>query len=208
MQNDPQFPFLSFGLTGLSPGTLEDVFHRAHAHARATAARGTAGAPTSPHGTGSTPTACPVSHVESSEETYDAGDEPLLEGSELLRAVREPIEWLLTLAHRLAAGDAEETAAVDRLRAAFHSRLAGRSIGVRMSDVLIVFALLVGALDPDVVHEGVTRTIADGVATLLTYEGVSLAAQLARIANSLPRTIHHARTPRQRRGRTPRSTPL
>ena len=207
MQNDPQFPFLSFGLTGLPLGALEDAFHRAHAQARATAARSTAGATRPPHGTADAPPACPVSHVEFSEP-HDVSDEPMLDGADLLRAVREPIEWLLTLAHRLAGGDAEEIAAVDRLRAAFHSRLAGRAIGVRMSDVLIVFALLVGALDPEIVHEGVTRTIADGVATLLSYEGVSLAAQLARIANSLPSAIHHARTPRQRRGRTPRSTPL
>jgi hypothetical protein len=147
-----------------------------------------------------------MSRTESTDE-LDPHNEPLLGGAELLRAAREPIEWLLTLAHRLAAGEPEETAAVDRMRAAFHSLLAGRAIGVRMSDVLIVFALLVGALDPGVVHEAVARTIADGVATLLTYEGVSLAAQLARIANSLPATVHHARASR-RRGRTPRSTPL
>ncbi|MGH9885701.1 MAG: hypothetical protein ACREBE_09245 [bacterium] len=205
MQNDPQFPFLSFGLTGL--GTLEDAFHRAHAHARATAARGTGCAPTPPHGAVGAQSVCPVSHASSSGEGHDATDEALLDGRELLRAVREPLEWLLTLAHRLAAGDSEEIAAIDRLRAAFHSRLAGNAIGIRMRDLLIAFALLVGALDADIVHEGVTRTIADGVSTLLTYEGVSLAAQLARIANSLPSVIH-AREPRHRRGRTQRSTPL
>src|SRR5690349_9122050 len=122
MQNDPQFPFLSVGCSGPWLGVVEDAFHRVHAHARATAARGTAGAPTT----------CPMSGSESPDEAHHAGEEPLLDGADLLSAVREPIEWLLTLAHRLAAGEAEEIAAVDRVRAAFHGRLAGRAIGVRM----------------------------------------------------------------------------
>jgi hypothetical protein len=197
MQNDPHLPFPTFGLTGQTLGSLDDAFRRAHAHARATA----------PHCSASTQTPRPVSHTESSEE-FDTNGEPLLDGAELLRAAREPIDWLLTLANRLSAGDPEEVAAVDRLRAAFHARLAGRAIGVRMSDVLIVFALLIGALDLTIVQESVTRSIADGVATLLTYEGVSLAAQVARIANSMPTTIDHGRAPRHRRARTPRSTPL
>lgn len=188
MQNDPQ-PFVP---SGLMAGTPEAAFHRAHARAPA------------PPGTTAAPTACPVLRSESTDE-LDPHVEPLLGGADLLRAAREPVEWLLTLAHRLASGEPEETAAVDRMRAAFHSMLAGRAIGVRMSDVLIVFALLVGALDPAIVHHAVARTIADGVATLLTYEGVSLAARLAHIANSLPATVHHAQ---HRRARTPRSTPL
>ena len=193
MQNDPHAPFSPLGL---SLGALEDAFQRAHAYARAT----------SPHDGTAGPTPC--SHAEPSADV-DPEDERLLDGAELLRAAREPIEWLLTLAHRLAAGEPEEVAAVDRLRAAFHARLAGREIGVRMSDVLIAFALLVGALDPGIVVEGVTRTIADGVRTLLTYEGVAIAAQLARIADRLPGiAVHHARRSRSRRSRTAPATAL
>jgi hypothetical protein len=206
MQNDPHVPFVSFGLSSLRLEPLEDAFHRTHAHARAAAPRSTASPGTTQHAEAGTPTACPMSHAESYEESVDHGD-PLLDGADLLRAAREPIEWLLTLAQRLAAGDSEELAAVDRLRAAFHARLAGRVIGVRMSDVLIVFALLVGALDLTVVQEGITRSIADGVGTLITFEGMSIATQLARIATSRP-TANQVRTPRRRRDRSPTSTPL
>jgi hypothetical protein len=207
MQNDPHIPFLSFGVTGLSIGPLEDAFHRAHAHARAAEPRSATPHGTTPHGGAGTPNACPVSHTELDDETGN-NDEPLLYGAELFRAAREPIEWLLTLAHRLATGDSEELAAVDRLRAAFHARLAGNAWGVRMTDVLIVFALLVSSLDATFVREGITRSITDGVATLLTFEGISIAAQLARIADSLPSNSHHARSSRHRRGRSPRPTPL
>lgn len=196
MQNDRHLPLFGPGL-GLCP--IEDAFERAHAHARATA----------PHDTTGMLGACPVAHAHLSDlGDPQEEDEPLLDGAELLRAAREPIEWLLMLAQRLAAGDPEEIAAVDRLRAAFHAAVAGRAIGVRMRDVLIVFALLVSALDLQIVHDSVTRSVADGVMALLTYEGVSLAAQLAEIANSMPAIAHQRRTPRSRRGRVPRATPL
>ena len=200
MQNDPHcacFPFAA------PLGAHEEAFQRAHAHARATA----------PHASAGGPQATPISRTDPPDDPETAVDaaieeEPLLDGEDLLRAAREPIEWLLTLAHRLAANDPEEIAAIDRLRAAFHARIAGRAIGVRMSDVLVAFALLVGALDHRIVLEGVTRTIADGVATLLTYEGVALAAQLARVADRLSvTTLHPPRSPRPRR-RTARPTPL
>ena len=192
MQNEPHLLILPWSVT---LGALEEAFLHAHVHARATA----------PPGATADPTVCPVSGT-GSPDTADPHDEPLLDGAQLLRAAREPIEWLLTLAHRLAAGEPEETAAIDRMRAAFHARLAGRAIGVRMRDVLVVFGLLLGALDPRVVHDGVARTVADGVAMLLTYEGVSLAAQLARIADSMPTTVHQRAS--RRRNSTPRPTTL
>ena len=93
-----------------------------------------------------------------------AGDgtaEPLLDGPALLRVVREPIEWLLALAQRLSACDPVDTAAVDRVRAAFQARLAGRPSGVRTTDLLVVFGLLVGALDPGIVLRAVSETIGE-----------------------------------------------
>jgi len=195
MQNDPHCPFFPLGL---SLGALEEAFQRAHAHACATA----------PPAATAVSTADPGSHDEPSAD-LDPEGERLLDGAELLHATREPIEWLLTLAHRLAGGQPEEVAAIDRLRAVFHARLAGRAIGVRMSDVLIAFALLLGAFDRGVVVEGVTRTIADGVMTLLTYEGVALATQLARIADRAPGFVaHHAHRSRPRRSRTAPATSL
>jgi uncharacterized protein YcaQ len=149
--------------------------------------------------------ACSVSHAHGPDEdsTQDAPDEELLHGGELLRAVREPIEWLLTLAHRLAAGEAEEIAAVDRLRAAFHAALAGRAIGVRMQDALVAFALLLSSLDPDIVHDDIAACAADGVVMLLRLEGVSPAAPRPRIANSKPACAPQTPAARRRRGATP-----
>jgi len=184
-----------FSPLGLSLGALEETFQRAQAGAAS-------------NGFTTTPTTDPGEPPERPTEV-DPDGEQLLDGAELLRAARDPIEWLLTLAHRLAAGEPEEIAAIDRLRAAFHARLAGRAIGVRMTDVLIAFALLVGALDRSIVVEGVSRTIADGVATLLTHEGFALAAQLAGVASHLPRpSVHHPRPGGPRRRRNAPSTPL
>lgn len=186
MQNDPMSPF------GLSPSAFENAYQRAHGRAFLTAEL-RAGAASS---LGDTPDAGDPDDAE-----VDA--ERALGGAELLHVVREPVEWLLTLAHRLASGDPDDVAAIDRLRAAFHARLAGRPIGVRVTDALTGFGLLVGALDPSVVLQSVTKTIADGVATMLACESAALAAQLASIADALPAMpLHRPRAPRSRRGRT------
>src|SRR4051812_49073512 len=94
----------------------------------------------------------------------DSTAESSLDGAALLRVVREPVEWLLTLAYRLSACDPVDAAAVDRVRAAFQARLAGRPSGVRTTDLLVVFGLLVGALDPGIVLRAVSETIGDGLA--------------------------------------------
>lgn len=94
----------------------------------------------------------------------------LLDGTELLRVIREPVEWILTLAHQLADGDPVDSAAIVRLRAAFHARLAGRPTGIRKTDLLVVFGLLVSALDPSVVVRAVSDKIGDGLAAVLGSE--------------------------------------
>lgn len=192
MQNDPHFSLIGLRLR-VSP--LDGALERAHAHARATA----------PHDTGGMFSASSVSHAHEADEDVrqDAQDAELLHGSELLRAVREPIEWLLTLAHRLADGESEEIAAVDRLRAAFHAALAGRAIGVRMQDALVAFALLLSSLDPEIVHGDIARCAANGVVTLLRLKGEALAAQPAQRANSKPTSAPQTHAARRRRGATP-----
>lgn len=94
----------------------------------------------------------------------------LLNGAELLRVIREPVEWILTLAHQLADGDPVDVAAIVRLRAAFHARLAGGSTGIRKTDLLVVVGLLVSALDPSVVVRAVSDTIGDGLAAVFGSE--------------------------------------
>jgi len=191
MQNNPCSPF------GLPPSALEDAFQRAHAHTCAAVAA-LRGSPAS--SVGDTP------GPEVADRDDEAGAERVLRGAELLHVVREPVEWLLTLAHRLASGDPDDVAAVDRLRATFHTRLAGRPIGVRRSDALTAFGLLVSALDPSVVLQSVTKTIADGVATMLGCEGAALASHLASLADATPSVaVHRACVSRPRRNRTSRT---
>jgi hypothetical protein len=97
--------------------------------------------------------------------------EPLLvNGAQLLHAVREPVEWLLGLARRLAGDDPVDIAAVSRVHAAFCARLRGQPAHVRSSDLLIVLGLLLSALDPSVVVRAVADTIGDGLAAVLGTE--------------------------------------
>ena len=93
--------------------------------------------------------------------------EQLLSGPELCRVLREPLAWLLSLAHGLAIHDPIDLAAVQRVRAATLTRLSGRPAGLRATDLLTVFALLVGALDPSVVFSAVSDALSDGLAAVL-----------------------------------------
>jgi hypothetical protein len=169
----------------LSPSAIDAAFQRAHAELNAAEAAAIA----------------EEAALGPDPDPVDDAAERLLVGDALLHVARAPVEWLLALAHRLAAGDSDHVAALDRLNAAFHSRLAGRSIGVRGSDVLTAFGILVGALDRVIVLESATTTIADGVATILACEEVSLAAQLADLVSALPVAVQcvHVARPRRRR---------
>ena len=94
--------------------------------------------------------------------------EPLLvTGAQLLGAVREPVEWLLDLARRLAGDDPVDAAAVARVHAAFCARLRGQPAHLRPSDLFIVLGMLLSALDPRVAARTVADTIGDGVAAVL-----------------------------------------
>jgi hypothetical protein len=149
--------------------------------------------------TGDDDTEEPPESVAFFDELDDA--EPLLTGEQLLLMLRAPVEWLLELADRLAAHVPEDQAAVRRVRSAFIARVAGRPIHLRTTDMLVVFGVLVGALDLDVVIDAVSRTLGDGIATMVATQHANLAAQLAALAEALPMPVHHACAPRQRQGR-------
>jgi hypothetical protein len=183
MQKAPAYPF------GISSSEIEEAFQRARARMYASDAAAAA-------------EECASTAEEDASEPFG---ERLLMGHELLLAVREPIEWLLALARRLAADDPDDVAAIDRVTAAFHNRLACTSHGVTVADVLTAFGILIGALDPTVVLAAATKTIADGVVTLLTYEGAALAAQLARLAEAMPAAVQKACDSRSRGGRRTRT---
>jgi hypothetical protein len=100
----------------------------------------------------------------------DGTIDDLLDCGELLRVIREPIEWILALAHQLAGGDPIDVAAVARLRAALETRLAGQPARIRKSDLLVVLGLLIAAFDPKVVVRAVSDTISEGLAAVLGSE--------------------------------------
>ncbi len=183
MQKFPAYPI------GQSSSALDQAFRRAQAELRVAEAAATA-----------------EEAAAGPEEWPDDFPERWLLGHELLLGVREPIEWLLALARRLAAGHPDDVAAIDRITAAFHSRLARDAIGVRVSDALTAFGILVAALDPRVVLESATKTIADGVATIMAAEGVSLAAEIARLAEAIPMAAQKLGLPRARGRRTARAS--
>lgn len=129
--------------------------------------------------------------------------EPALTDDQLLYALRGPIEWSLTLARRLASGDPEDVAAVDRVRAVFFARIAGHPARLRITDVLILFGVFVSALDHDVVFEALSRTLGGSLATIVASQHLNLAAQLADLAEVLPQTLQDMfSAPRRPRGPT------
>jgi hypothetical protein len=171
----------------LSFSALEEAFQRARAELRASEASGDENAGTA------------------DEEASKPFGERLLMGHELLLAIREPIEWLLALIRRLATGDPDDVAAIDRVTAAFHNRLGCGSHGVTVADALTAFGILIGALDPRIVLAAAKKTITDGVVTVLNVEGAALVAQIERLAEVLPTTVRHACASRARRGRGSRT---
>jgi len=105
------------------------------------------------------------------EDSDEENTEPLLvTGAQLLGAVREPVEWLLHLARRLAGDDPVDAAAVARVHEAFCARLRGQPAHLRPSDLFIVLGLLLSALDPRVAARIVADTVGDGFAAALATE--------------------------------------
>jgi hypothetical protein len=140
-----------------------------------------------------------------SDEPEESTADPLLvDGAQLLRAVREPIEWMLGLARRLAGDDPVDIAAVARVHAAFCARLRGQPARLRSSDLFIVLGLLLGALDPSVVARAVAGTIGDGLAAVLGTESpveVRITEASDQLARQPPRRLRFLRWGRPLRTR-------
>lgn len=133
-----------------------------------------------------------------------SADAFLVDGAQLLRAVREPVEWLLGLARRLAGEDPVDIAAVGRVYAAFCARLRGQPARLRSSDLFIVLGLLLGALDPSVVVRAVADTLGDGLAAFLGTEHaveVEVTEATGPLARQRPRRSRALRWPRSLRSR-------
>jgi hypothetical protein len=191
MQKLPEFPF------PLTAEAFTEAFHRARAELHTNEAAAAAEEATQERR---------AVADETEDADYNHFTDRLIMGHELLLEVREPIEWLLALVRRLATGDPDDVAAIDRLTAAFHSRLACGGLGVRVADAMTGFGILIGALDRSVVVESATKAVADGVATILAVEGSALAAQIARLAESVPATVRRIYSQRPRGSRSRKAT--
>jgi hypothetical protein len=113
----------------------------------------------------------------------DRGDRPAggagVTLDELLPVFREPIERALARAERHAEGDPIDLAALDRLRAAYQSRLAWIASGgllgeaclnLRPTDVLTVAGLLIGSIDSGFAQRasvGMREGLLDALADLI-----------------------------------------
>lgn len=122
----------------------------------------------------------------SDDRDEHSADPLLVNGSQLLRAVREPVEWLLGLARRLAGRDPVDIAAVTRVHAAFCARLRGQPAHLRSSDLFIVLGLLLTALDPSVVVRALADAVGDGLAAVLGSEA-PVEVQVTETSGSLAR---------------------
>jgi hypothetical protein len=135
----------------------------------------------------------PDTDVESdATDTADADAVGRLELAELLGVLRDPIEWVFTLAERRAQGDPVDIAATHRVRDAVLHRVNAIIVGapwaepprIRPADLWTVADLLIDTLDPSLVQRvmrGVGTRIADVLAVGLQFDP-SLVAHLGRAA--------------------------
>lgn len=120
--------------------------------------------------------------VEAAGDVGDPGDAAgRLDLAELLGVMRDPIEWVFTLAERRAKADPVDVAAIHRVRDAVLHRINAIIVGapsaesprIRSTDLLTVGGFLFDALDPSLVQRalGSVRTgLADALNAMLQVE--------------------------------------
>jgi hypothetical protein len=129
------------------------------------------------------------------DDTGDPG-EPAdrLELAELLGVMRDPIEWVFTLAERRAQADPVDIAAIHRVRDAVLHRMnaiivdavSAESPRIRSADLLTVGSLLFDAIDPSLVQRvtrGIRTSLSDALNAMLEVE---LAGHVAAAAAPVP----------------------
>jgi hypothetical protein len=147
------------------PYCLSESLARAYAHARE---RRADGAPTASDVFAAFARATEQADARADEHAEDgAGDDAdpddltgQLDIAEIVGVMREPIAWVFTLAERRAQGDPVDLAAIQRVRDAALHRVDAIIAGsaptdpprIRAADVLTVATLLVGTLDPSLLH--------------------------------------------------------
>ena len=74
------------------------------------------------------------------------------EWKELVRTLQESIDWALDIAAKLAAPFPEEIEAIENVRTFVKARLVGRPAMVKIADLAITFAVLLTAIERDVLE--------------------------------------------------------
>jgi hypothetical protein len=126
------------------------------------------------------PVADPVVGDVETDATGTADADGRLELAELLDVLRDPIEWVFTVAERRAQGDPIDIAAIHRVRDAVLHRVNAVIVGVpraeslrmRSADLWTVAELLIDALDPSLVARVLREVgtfLADALATGLPF---------------------------------------
>ncbi len=140
--------------------------------------------------------AATVGDIESdATDTPDMNGGGRLELAELLGVLRDPIEWVFTLAERRAQSDPVDIAAIHRVRDAVLHRVNAIILGVssaespriRTADLWTISSLLIDTIDPDLVQRvlrGVGTRIADVLAAGLPFDP-SIVAHLGQAAASI-----------------------
>lgn len=129
-------------------------------------------------------------------DTADMDAVGRLELAELLGVLRDPIEWVFTLAERRAQGDPIDIAAIHRVRDAVLHRVNAVIVGgpraepprIRSADLWTVANLLIDTIDPSLVERvlrGVGTSITDVFVAGLPFDP-SLVAHLGGAAAAIP----------------------
>lgn len=178
------------------PSLLQQLLERTLFGARPASA-GPAPTPGDIHGAGADPAAddTGIDVDAAGDDTGDPGDMAgRLELGELLGVMRDPIEWVFTLAERRAHADPVDIAAIHRLRDAVLHRIDAIIVGaesaesprIRSADLLTVGGFLFDALDPSLLQravQGARTGLADALNAMLQVE---LAGQMASAAAPFP----------------------
>jgi hypothetical protein len=171
--------------SGPFPSFLHDLLERALLGVRQASA---GSAPTVPDNCADTPRGGEHAGTHDTDTAKATDDVGRLELAELLGVLREPIEWVFTLAERHAHDDPVDIAAIHRVRDAVRNRVNAIMVGapsvgtlrIRPADLLTVTSLLVAAVDPNLVQRavrGVGNSIADALIVMLQFDP-SLVADL------------------------------
>ncbi|HEY4177979.1 MAG TPA: hypothetical protein VGM90_14125 [Kofleriaceae bacterium] len=93
-----------------------------------------------------------------------------LDWAPLFEAFKEAFEWALDVAKGLARDYPEEVEAVERVRSFMRQYIAGDVLDIPVNDVLLTFALIIGAIERDL---GPVATLGPWFAPTMRFPGAN-----------------------------------